>query len=457
MTPAPPGQAGQWSFGLAFQQALLRLMVADEGFCALCSKHLDPSYFETPALTWIFVTIRDYLAKYGRPPSSLPLIEGVRSLDAHSQGSHAAAVEAVLSQPAAEADFIQGKVVEFIKRNLIVGGVEKLRALYNAGQFDDVCAFFQQRNDELQAVMTGQVDRSFFFEEFDARQKRRADERSSTQSRTVPTGVPDLDKILQGGLSLGELGIWVARAKIGKSSVLRWHSYYAVRVLRIPVLHIVLEGGREQTEDFLESAFAMETRAALRSGMDHTKLRVMRDEYQELKKLLVIRGYTKDSGAWNVNIQDVYAELSDLRQRFGFRPRLIVIDYGDLLKGRHRYDSPTQEQAAAFRDIKTLTDRDQGYAIWTASQAQRPKAGQLDNPKDLVRSSHIADAYEKVRCADFIGTINRSTEEQAQCKMRLYAELYRSAAANKLIEVSTDFEHGRAISRVLSSSVPADE
>jgi hypothetical protein len=190
----------------------------------------------------------------------------------------------------------------------------------------------------------------------------------------------------------------------------------------------------------------------LKNGnVDVNRMKAIRDEYRELKDLLVIRGYTKDA-AWNASVTDLYAEITDLRQRRGFRPRMIVVDYGDLLKPRESQESETRNQAAAFRDMKALCDRDNGYALWTASQAQRPLKGAADDADHIVRSAQIADCYEKVRCADFLGTLNRTADEARNEKMRIFAELYRSAPAGRLIEVRTDYAHHRAITTVLRST-----
>ena len=440
------------NFGRGFQQALLRLAIEDEAVAALISKHLVPTFFETPGLSWIFTTIQTHLAKYTRPPSPVVLLEQCRSLDPTIVPQYLATVEQVVISPVIEAEYITQKIEEFIKRNLVVDGVDQIRALYNAGKVEEAYAFWTKRSDDLQSVNLNQLDRSFFFEELDQRSKRRAYESASSHLFTFSTGIPDVDGILNGGLSKGELGIWIGFPKAGKSICLTWLAYYAVRALRIPVLYIVLEGGREQAEDRFEAAFAYSTTMALKYGhVDENRMRVLRDEYREMRDLLVIRGFTKDAAAWNASVADVYAELTDLKQRRGFRPRMIVVDYGDLLKARQRYDSPTQEQAAAFRDLKALCDRDQGYAIWTASQAQRPSKGAMDNLKHVLTSGQIADCYEKVRCADFIGSINRTIEEGQQEKARLYAELYRSAPAGKIFDIRTDYAHGRFFTALLQS------
>lgn len=442
-----------WSFGQEFQRSLLRLMVDDEAFCALACKHLEPGYFENGALGWIFAVIQRYFDAYGRPPTQLVLYETARQLEAAQAMALVANIDAIVQARVVESEYIGERLVDFVKRNLFVEGIEHLRQLYNAGDVDKAYEFWARRSEEIHEVNLGIVDRSFFFDQLDDRAQRRAAEAAVAHHYTFSTGIPDLDGVLSGGLHKGELGIWVAYPKVGKSMMLTWLAYYAVRALRVPVLYIVLEGGREQAEDRFEAAFAYTSTQLLRRGeLDHGRMRMLYDEYRELKDLLVIRGYTKNTDAWNASIDDLYAEIRELRQRHGFKPRMIDIDYGDLMRARREMNSEFEEQKAVFRDVKALCDRDDGYAIWTASQAQRPPKGAENNPNHVVKSSQIADCYEKVRAADFIGTLNRTKEEEAQERMRIYAELYRSAPAGRLITVNTDYAHSRAFTSVAATS-----
>jgi hypothetical protein len=115
---------------------------------------------------------------------------------------------------------------------------------------------------------------------------------------------------------------------------------------------------------------------------------------------------------------------------------LVIVDYGDLLTGRERrYNNEYERQKAAFRDLKSLANR--GYALWTASQAQRPKAG-VEEQAHFVKSRQIADSYEKIRVSDFIGSLNQTPDEKTDGVMRLYAELYRENSADCWIPVKAD-------------------
>lgn len=431
---------------------MIRLMLEDEGFCLLATKHLEPHYFDNQTLTWLFTKIRDHQIRYERPPALLALYEYVRELDPMLASQYQSAVVQIEQTPLADPQFIVDKVVEFVQRNMFVAGMQELRALYNKGDVNAAFDEMMRKADEISRVKLQGVDRSFFFLEFEQRQRRRQYETLASHLHTFSTGIPDLDRVLKGGLSLGELGVWIAKHKAGKSMLLVWLVFYAVRALRIPVLVTVHEGGREYWEDRIESAFAHQlTSLVTRGDLDAQTHQRLVDEYRELSRLLVIRGYTKDEGTWNATVGDIYAELKDLRTRYGFRPKLVVVDYGDLLKSQFRADTETQHQTAAFKDLKALTDKDQGYAIWTASQAQRLPARADRDPKYLIRAEQVADAIGKVRVADFYGSINRTYDEEQSNRIRIFAEQYRHGQAGRLIDVETDYGRSRFVKSIIDS------
>ncbi len=135
-----------------------------------------------------------------------------------------------------------------------------------------------------------------------------------------------------------------------------------------------------------------------------------------------------------MSVLDIEAELRRLLRNFGWRPDLIIIDYADLMTGREKkyYRNETESQRAAYRDVKRLTNR--GYAIWTASQAQRPSKKQMED-MHVLYSNSVADTYEKVRAADYLGSLNQTPDEKKANTMRLYFEMYRDNLADQLVQI----------------------
>jgi replicative DNA helicase len=233
------------------------------------------------------------------------------------------------------------------------------------------------------------------------------------------------------------MGIWISYPKAGKTTLLMNHGAVAMRLYGKRVFHAVLEGNLRYVEDRYDTLLSGEQYATVRkSDMTPERYASTFAQYRRLKGLCVVQDYT---ASWDCNVTHIQADLQDLERNHGWKPDLIIVDYLDLLKGRKpNYKSETESQKDAAQDLKKLAN--QGCAVWTASQVQRPRdAEDAQNAQGILYSSQIADCYAKVRIADFVGSINQTAQERAQKVMRLYAELYRDGPANLLMHVNADF------------------
>jgi len=324
-------------------------------------------------------------------------------------------------------------VLDFIKRNLFVRAFKDSREKYNLGQVGEAYDVMTRAMERITTTDWTPPDRSFFFDEFTQRFARRLSEDPALES--ISTGIHELDHILLGGLSIGELGVWVAYAKRGKSTMLVNHGVQAVRRGNHKTLHLVFEGSRKQVEARYDTVFAQESYQKVRaSDFSRETFDRIQFDYRMYLHKLVVRGFTDD---WSYTVQNIWDEMRELKRLYDWKPELVIVDYGDLLRGRGTFKTETEHQTAAFRDLKTLANW--GYAVWTASQAQRPKKD-VDMDEELLQSRKIADAYAKVRVADFLGTLNQTREERQRHEMRIYAELYRDNAADRVIPVRADFD-----------------
>lgn len=428
----PVQQPVQFPFGADFQKVLLRLLCEDEGLAYALRKHLQPHYFENEVLAWGYAYCQRHTEQYGAMPSVNVLVAKTRGMDPRVRPLYTATMEEVRQAPLRDEQWVKDNVLDFVKRNIFARGFHEARELYNSGKVTDAYDLMQERMEELHRTTWEQEDICYFFEELGPREMRRR--REDPSEDCVPTGFGWLDHILQGGLSLGELGIWIAYPKIGKTTMLANHGRYATRDAFLPVAHFVFEGSRKQVENRYDAAFMDEFYNKVKRGAcDAEKFHAAQREYELLKGRLVICGFTD---RWDYNVADIDEKLKLLRRSSGFVPKLVIVDYGDLLGGRERhYRNEYEKQRAAFRDLKSLANK--GYAVWTASQAQRPEKGAEEKPHEL-KARQISEAYEKVRVADFLGSLNQTLDEKKGCSMRLYAELYRDNAADQTLTVHAD-------------------
>ncbi len=427
---APPPRL---PFDTEYQKALLRLLCEDDGFAHVVIEYLEPHYFENEVLKWAFAYCQRHREQYGTMPALGVLKQQTNGMDPRLRPVYAAFIEQVQEAPMRDEQWMRDAVVDFVKRSIFVQTYGETRQLYNTGKVEEAYDLMMERMERIMKTGWEPVDRAFYFEELPARHSRRL--REDPSANAVTTGLSWLDNILVGGLSLGELGIWIAYAKGGKSAKLVNHGIAAARGQMREVLHIVLEGSRQQVENRYDAAFMDELYHVVKAGgLSAEKYSRTYQEFQFLQRKLVLRGFLEH---WEYSVLDIVDELDALKRQYGWKPSLIIVDYGDLLGGRKKsYRTETDKQKAVFRDLKKIAER--GYAVWTASQAQRPDKGAEDKAH-YIYARQIADCYEKVRVADFIGSINATQAEKDEKMARLFAELYRDNEAGQSLLVRADF------------------
>lgn len=427
-----PVSAPRFPFDAEYQKALLRLLCEDKMFAEQVSKYLRPEHFENGILVWAWGTALRYKQQYGFTPSLRMLQnEARRAIDPRMQQLYTVMLEQVAQAPLSDEAWLRDSVLDFIRRNVFVSAFAETRELFNAGRVEESYRHMYDRLEAVFQLNLGSVERSWLGRDFAT---RTAEIRNGDPfSDVVPTQFPWLNDILGGGLRLGEGGCWIAYAKGGKSAMLL-NMGVAAGISARRALHIVLEGSLRQTCARYDASFSGLLYNDVKAGrISDTDFLKMQERYKGMRDLIVVRSFTD---RWDVTARDIETELKDLRDHHGWVPQLIIVDYGDLLRSRHSATSEYEHQKGGFRDMKSLANR--GYALWTAAQAQRPKEGDEYKPH-VIHARQIADCFEKVRIFDFLGSIN-CTVSEAQAKVcRVFAELYRDNAANKLMAARADF------------------
>jgi replicative DNA helicase len=433
-------------FNTEFQRKIVKLALEDDGFCSQSLKHIEPQMFESDALQWAWRMIQRERQDQ-RSPTMMVLKDRLRDVQQVLRPRYSAMVQMLEADVMREEAFVRQRLSEFIQRNMFVAAFEDGKRLYNMERVDDAIDLMRRETQKAQQVTFDRPDRGWFFEELQDRQRLRRRIQEREWEYTFPTGIHITDLVLDGGLSRGELGTWIADSKGGKSLFLNHLALYTARGSHQPVLFCIFEGARLQTENRLDSLAAGILYSEVKRGdMDALLFERMMEEYRQLRSLLVTRGFTD---RWTYTAADIRAELDDLRSMHGWRPVMIVCDYGDLLRSQEKVKSEEEHQRNAFSDLKALSTQDQGYAVWTASQARRPwdKAGKAGKDEEkrsriwgrpVLRAKDIADSYNKIRRSDFIGSINQDPDEKKRNEARLYHELYRDAAAHKCCRIKQD-------------------
>lgn len=434
---AAPAAPERFPFDIEFQRALLRLICEDDALARATVQHLKPAFFEGDVLQWAYAYCQRHYAEYNVMPSLRLLLQHTRTMDPRVRHLYTAAIEQIVQAPTRDDAWLRNSVLDFVKRNIFVRAYGESRELFNSGKVETAYDMMMKEMEKIIRTQWDVVDRSNFFEELTQREHARATYNEATGA--ITTGWAWLDHLLGGGLSLGEVGVWLAYPKVGKSITLVQHGGAACRFNMRRTLHLVFEGKRPQTETRYDAYFSGELYNELKNGgiRDANVFARLQRDYAMMRGLLVVRGFTDK---WTYTVEDIQKELDDLAAQ-GWDPDLICLDYVDLVSGRSGpYKSEHDKQRDAVRDVKSLANR--GYAIWTATQARRPTEEKEAQSHRLL-SREIADCYDKVRVVDFIGSLNQTTQEKSCVKpvLRAYAELYRDSTADIEHLMRADYAH----------------
>lgn len=216
---------------------------------------------------------------------------------------------------------------------------------------------------------------------------------------SVPTGFPDLDKILQGGFRPRQMVTIAGRPGMGKSTICVDIARYASFRRDIPGLFISLE---MSAEELVTRIAAAESAIPLTnlinddlSDFDHAKVRETRERLEDSPLNIL----DADDGSWPT----LRAAITSAHRRDGIQ--YVVIDYLQLVTvdTKNRNASRQEEVGVISRSIKMLA-KNLGITIIAVAQLNRgveQRSGNVPNISDLRESGTIEQD------SDIVGLVHR--------------------------------------------------
>ena len=304
-------------------------------------------------------------------------------------------------------DWFMGEFEAFTRRQELERAILKSADLLEKGEFEPVEKLIK---DAVQISLTKDLGTDFWLDPegmfnkyFDA-------------GGQVSTGWPQMDKLLYGGFSRGELNIFAGGSGSGKSLVMMNIALNWVQ-LGLNGVYVTLELSEELT--------GLRT-AAMLSNMSTKDIR--KDKETAALKIKLVG---KKAGSYQVkalpaqsNINDIRAFLKEYQIKTGKKVDFMMIDYLDLLMPISAKVSPNDlfvKDKYVSEELRNLA-KELGILMVTASQLNRSAVEEVE-----FDHSHISGGISKINTADNVFGIFTSRAMKERGKYQIQCMKSRSS------------------------------
>jgi hypothetical protein len=404
-------------FGPSYQSKVVASLITDVKFLEQVTEITKPSFFESQANQWIVSEVQNYFDEFRTVPTME--VFKIKVGNVEDKVLKQTVVEQLkniyLQVGSEDLPYIKKEYLTFAKNQKVKDALLKSIELLKAGQYDQII-------DTMTKASKVGVESDLgldYIENFESIME-------DVKRDSCPTGWDVVDELMDGGLGPGELGVVMAPSGIGKSWFL---SKIACSALQkgVDVLHYTLE---------LSENYVGQRYTTILSGIQTTEHKQRKDEIIRKIKSIPGRVRIKYYPPQFASAKTLAAHIEKMRAT-GFNPKLIIIDYADLLKsGNSNRDGLYAELGGIYEELRGLSGEAQ-IPVWTATQTNRAA---IDH--EVIQADSVGDSYKKVQTADFIMSVSRKTKDKLSNTGRIHIVKNRFGPDGMTFPAKIDTFHG---------------
>ena len=382
-------------YGLDVQRLFLEMMLQDAESYVRVQNIYNPENFDRslrPAA--------EFIAKHSDDHKTLPTAEQIKA-------STGIALNHIPELNEGHFEWFMDEFEGFTRRQELERAILKSADLLEKGEYDPVEKLIK---DAVQISLTKDMGTDYWSDP-----KARINKYFNSGGQ-VSTGWPQMDKILYGGFSRGELNIFAGGSGSGKSLVMM--------NIALSWLQAGLSGVYISLE-LSEELCALRTDAML-AGMSTKEIRKDIDQ-TELKVKLV----SKKAGQYRIkalpaqsNINDIRSYIKEVQVQTGLRVDFVIVDYLDLLMPVSAKVSPNDlfvKDKYVSEELRNLA-KELNVLFVTASQLNRSAVEEIE-----FDHSHISGGISKINTADNVFGIFTSRAMRERGKYQIQCMKSRSS------------------------------
>lgn len=268
---------------------------------------------------------------------------------------------------------------------------------------------------------------------FDERQDTRINEAEDPEmAPSVPTRLPTLDRILNGGHRTTKVGLVVGHTGRGKSATLLSFAFFSAAAGKLTV-YVSTEMNKALVDTRFDArCFGYPTSDFATGRFTAADLEEFDDRRVKLAGKLEQKLHTYSIPPRVLTLPMLHEILDEVEDAAGERVVTLVIDSPDHMRASEKMRDYRLEQAAVYWDIKQIAE-ERALATWASTQGTKEYLGKL------ITAEGTSESYDKARIADVILTLNQTDAEAKDSIVRMFVAKNRSGERGDIIYLNTDF------------------
>lgn len=403
-------------YGHSFQIKVLASLLTDNKFLQNIVDILTTDYFESEAHKWVVKYTLEYFSKYRIYPTIEVLHVEIKKEKKESlRVSIIENLREVYSSSYDDIGYVQEEFFNFCKNQALKGALLQSVELLNDGNYEDIRRLIDG------ALQHGKEKDMGHDYNLDIEERFREE-----GQKLIDFPWKIFNTITDGGLGGGDLMLLFAPPGIGKTTVVANIAAHCIKK-GWDVLFYALEITASKMGQKIDSIL---------TGIPIKELKKHRKEVERmiagLPGKLKIKGYPPKKAS----LDTIEAHKNSLKLNEGFVPRVVIIDYPELLRVRKARREIKEEIDDVYTEIKGCAMEDDVPYI---CPSQINRAGAKD---DIIEGDKVAGSFGKIMICDFGVSLSRKRKDKLQGSGRFHIIKSRLGPDGMTYGAKVDLERG---------------
>jgi replicative DNA helicase len=429
-------ESNVFNFTSSIQEKILALIWTDSTYFRLYAECVKPKYFQKAIHIDLCRILLGYYEKYNCPPTKDAFIQEVyvmcdkNSTKAKLQNEYLDCIDRMSSMDFNDYDFLKDKIIEFGKKQAMIEAIMESAEIIEKNSSDS----YHRVSEIIQkAQMVGEDSLDLGINYWD-----KYDERIRNYSvaedviERFPTGMGELDRVLNGGVGRTEMIVILAPPGRGKTTCMINIGASGLRN-GLNVAHFSFENNelqvvRNYDQRVLNRSYEYMQEEPEKSIEALGRVR----KYSNGGQLFVKKYPTKGATVDNMKMYIRRLELI-----YSVKIDMVIVDYGAIIKPKSNFSDKRNIIEGNYEDLRALAD-ELNVAMVTGAQGTRSSLS-----KKVVTIEDLAECFAIANTADVILALCQTIREKKDGKIRGFLAKVRDSADSILLMGDINYETKR--------------